>query len=378
MDVLPFNAVHVDLRADDERRRAGEPRGVSRVPVGGRARAHGAIRVRSRSARLPARRAPWSAPRCRVRVDSAGAVAVHRQRARTAGDSRSAGRLPDLRFNISHTDGLIACAVTIGREVGVDVEHINRHLTHDVADRFFAPREVADLQSLPDEEQQRVFFDYWTLKEAYIKARGFGLALPLGDFAFTLQSAESAGDHVRAVARRRSGDVAVSRRAGRPRGIAWRLAVRRGRAAICRSAFAKSCPPVTSDASCGRLAICTSATRRIGARCEALPAFPDDWLIIAGDTGEIAGAPGLRAAHAAAALRAAGLDAGQSRPLDAAAPCAPEQRGVAHYERLVALCRSYGVLTPEDPYAKWPGDGPTARDRADVPAVRLFVSRRRA
>jgi 4'-phosphopantetheinyl transferase len=93
---------------------------------------------------------------------------------------------PDLRFNISHTDGLIACAVTIGREVGVDVEHIGRRLMHDVASRFFAPREVAALSRLSDEDQQRVFFDYWTLKEAYIKARGFGLALPLADFAFDL------------------------------------------------------------------------------------------------------------------------------------------------------------------------------------------------
>jgi len=93
---------------------------------------------------------------------------------------------PDLRFNISHTDGLIACAVTIGREVGVDVEHIGRHLTHDVAGRFFAPDEVTDLRRLPLEDQERVFFDYWTLKEAYIKARGFGLALPLADFAFKL------------------------------------------------------------------------------------------------------------------------------------------------------------------------------------------------
>lgn len=98
---------------------------------------------------------------------------------------RPAG-VPDLRFNISHTDGLIACAVTIGREVGVDVEHAGRRLTHDVAARFFAPAEVAHLQALPEDEQARVFFDYWTLKEAYIKARGFGLALPLGDFAFHL------------------------------------------------------------------------------------------------------------------------------------------------------------------------------------------------
>ena len=94
--------------------------------------------------------------------------------------------VPDLRFNVSHTDGLIACAITVGREVGVDVEHIRRRLTHDVAGRFFAASEVYDLRELPPDEQERVFFDYWTLKEAYIKARGMGLALPLADFAFRL------------------------------------------------------------------------------------------------------------------------------------------------------------------------------------------------
>ena len=94
--------------------------------------------------------------------------------------------VPDLRFNISHTDGLIACAVTIGREVGVDVEHVGRRLTRDVPARFFAPQEVADLNAVAEPDRHKVFFDYWTLKEAYIKARGFGLALPLADFAFRL------------------------------------------------------------------------------------------------------------------------------------------------------------------------------------------------
>jgi 4'-phosphopantetheinyl transferase len=94
--------------------------------------------------------------------------------------------VPDLRFNVSHTEGLIACAVTVGREVGVDVEHVGRHVSYDVAGRFFTPREVASLRARPEAERARVFFDYWTLKEAYIKARGLGLALPLGDFAFTL------------------------------------------------------------------------------------------------------------------------------------------------------------------------------------------------
>jgi 4'-phosphopantetheinyl transferase len=91
---------------------------------------------------------------------------------------------PDLRFNLTHTDGLVACALSIGREVGIDVEHINRPVTHDVPERFFSPREVADLRALPKSEQDTVFFDYWTLKEAYIKARGLGLALPLRHFTF--------------------------------------------------------------------------------------------------------------------------------------------------------------------------------------------------
>ena len=91
---------------------------------------------------------------------------------------------PDLRFNISHTEGLVACAIAIGREVGVDVEHVGRPLHHDIAERFFSPQEVADLRGLPDEQQPLAFFDYWTLKEAYIKARGLGLALPLGQFTF--------------------------------------------------------------------------------------------------------------------------------------------------------------------------------------------------
>ena len=91
---------------------------------------------------------------------------------------------PDLRFNLSHTKGLVACAVAIGREVGIDVEHVRRRLVHDVPERFFSPREVADLRALPEDEQPIAFFDYWTLKEAYIKARGLGLALPLRHFTF--------------------------------------------------------------------------------------------------------------------------------------------------------------------------------------------------
>jgi 4'-phosphopantetheinyl transferase len=93
---------------------------------------------------------------------------------------------PPLRFNVSHTDHLVVLALTRGHRVGVDVECIDRAVFDSVPERHFAPDEVRDLRACPVEEQPRRFFDYWTLKEAYIKARGLGLALPLDQFAFAL------------------------------------------------------------------------------------------------------------------------------------------------------------------------------------------------
>jgi 4'-phosphopantetheinyl transferase len=94
---------------------------------------------------------------------------------------------PPLHFNLSHTRGLVALAVARGHRVGVDVERMDRDVTDGIAERYFAPAEVRDLAAVPPERQPQVFFDYWTLKEAYIKARGLGLALPLDRFAFTLR-----------------------------------------------------------------------------------------------------------------------------------------------------------------------------------------------
>jgi 4'-phosphopantetheinyl transferase len=92
-----------------------------------------------------------------------------------------------LRFNLSHTDGLIACAVSLERDVGVDVEYLDRRGPDlDVAERFFSALEVRELRALPASEQRDRFFCYWTLKESYIKARGMGLALPLDKFSFHL------------------------------------------------------------------------------------------------------------------------------------------------------------------------------------------------
>jgi 4'-phosphopantetheinyl transferase len=98
------------------------------------------------------------------------------------------GGVPRIRFNLSNTRGLIVCLVALDRDVGVDVEDTTRRgETVAVADRFFSPMEAAELRSLPEWRQRDRFFDYWTLKEAYIKARGMGLAIPLDHFSFYLQ-----------------------------------------------------------------------------------------------------------------------------------------------------------------------------------------------
>ncbi|HEY8507664.1 MAG TPA: 4'-phosphopantetheinyl transferase superfamily protein [Steroidobacteraceae bacterium] len=91
------------------------------------------------------------------------------------------------QFNLSHTPGLILCGVTRARAIGVDAENLQsaRNSTR-VAERHFSPQEVEDLKALPVEEQAERFLHYWTLKEAYIKARGAGLAMmPLTRFGFT-------------------------------------------------------------------------------------------------------------------------------------------------------------------------------------------------
>jgi 4'-phosphopantetheinyl transferase len=82
---------------------------------------------------------------------------------------------------------MIICAVTLANDIGCDVENMTR--SNDVlaiADRYFSPCESKELFSLPVEQQRNRFFDYWTLKESYIKAWGLGLAIPLKDFSFTI------------------------------------------------------------------------------------------------------------------------------------------------------------------------------------------------
>ena len=98
-----------------------------------------------------------------------------------------------IRFNVSHSHGIALYAVTRGREVGIDLERIRSNLeVEEIAGRFFSRREVAMLRALPTEEQREAFFRCWTRKEAYIKARGEGLSLPLDQIDVLLAPGEPA------------------------------------------------------------------------------------------------------------------------------------------------------------------------------------------
>jgi 4'-phosphopantetheinyl transferase len=93
----------------------------------------------------------------------------------------------DLRFNLSHTQGLVAVVVNQDIDCGIDVEPMDRDVDIDiVARRNFAIREQADVLARSGEARQRRFLELWTLKESYLKARGLGLSLPLAKFAMTV------------------------------------------------------------------------------------------------------------------------------------------------------------------------------------------------
>lgn len=99
----------------------------------------------------------------------------------------------DLSFNVSHSNEVALYAFARGRDVGVDVEFIREDFAGmEIAGRFFSAREVAALRRLPAGLRTHAFFNCWTRKEAYIKARGEGLSHPLDCFAVSLAPGEPA------------------------------------------------------------------------------------------------------------------------------------------------------------------------------------------
>jgi 4'-phosphopantetheinyl transferase len=92
-----------------------------------------------------------------------------------------------LSFNLAHTRGFVACAITFSNAVGVDVERLGRRIDGTaLADRYFTALEAASLRTWPEEERGARFLELWTLKEAFVKATGLGLSHALDRFSFTL------------------------------------------------------------------------------------------------------------------------------------------------------------------------------------------------
>jgi 4'-phosphopantetheinyl transferase len=99
----------------------------------------------------------------------------------------------DLRFNLSHSGDLAMYAFAIARDVGVDIEMIRADAAGDrIAENYFSPAEVTMLRALPADRQVEAFFNCWTRKEAYVKARGAGLSIDLKSFDVSLAPGEEA------------------------------------------------------------------------------------------------------------------------------------------------------------------------------------------
>jgi 4'-phosphopantetheinyl transferase len=90
-----------------------------------------------------------------------------------------------LHFNLSHAVGLVAVAVCDWAEIGIDVENVKRRLSwENLAASYFSAGEQAVLAQTASDQRRARFFEIWTLREAYVKARGLGLSLPFDRFQF--------------------------------------------------------------------------------------------------------------------------------------------------------------------------------------------------
>lgn len=100
----------------------------------------------------------------------------------------------DVRFNLSHSDNLALCAIARNQEIGVDIERVRNDVEiEQLAQRFFSSYEFRALSRVEREFRARAFFRIWTCKEAFVKAQGMGLSLPLDSFDVEVDLAKPAG-----------------------------------------------------------------------------------------------------------------------------------------------------------------------------------------
>jgi len=101
--------------------------------------------------------------------------------------------LSSLRFNLSHAEDYIVLAVSRHRDIGVDIEYMQRKASYlKIAAEYFSKMENANLSALPKAAQRARFYDFWTLKEAYLKACGLGVMAGLDQFGFQLDQGTGA------------------------------------------------------------------------------------------------------------------------------------------------------------------------------------------
>ena len=99
----------------------------------------------------------------------------------------------ELTFNLSHAKDLVIYAVTLKRNVGIDIEYPRQEFQwNDIVESFFSSLEKAELLALPEKNRHRAFFTYWTRKEAFLKAKGLGLSTGTKDNYVTLKHERSA------------------------------------------------------------------------------------------------------------------------------------------------------------------------------------------
>jgi 4'-phosphopantetheinyl transferase len=151
-------------------------------------------RVRWRSFRFHRHSCEYLATRVLIRTALSNSLSAAPQAWRFSRNAYGKPRVdPErgLHFSLSNSLGLVACLIAQGTEVGLDAEPYERSKEiAELASKVFSPRELAQLEVLRDPEKLDRALSLWTLKEAYIKARGMGLSLPLQKFSFVFGGVE--------------------------------------------------------------------------------------------------------------------------------------------------------------------------------------------